>query len=269
MDIFSRDNWIQYADILTRMYSDPDSAETLLQSVLGPQAVISRVDNSDSPYPGTLIAVHPDYTVVFVSGTTNEGQWALQALTVPGFPVDNGAFSTDGLWYAAAMVIHGRITAAGGDITKPILFVGHSYGGAASSVLVGRYINGGRPGPSSLLTFGMPKPGDIRLANLLAAVPQVHFVDRGDPVPFLPPDLADLAFVLGTVPGLFVASWTTYVKPHGQLLIDDLGEVSGAPTGLLSIANLAKSIAYGVFSDPFALPAAHQMAYYLALFRGT
>lgn len=183
-----------------------------------PGCVVTRVYNVDNyPIPGTGILTIEDHTIVVISGTSNALQWALQGFYGAAGIESFGQYSTLRLWNQAAMAIEQRIVIAGGNPTGPIVFVGHSYGGAVASILAARY-RIAQPGRSvSLLTFGQPKPGDGRLIRLIESTQHLHFVNVDDPVTFLPPDLAQFSGTLGLLDSLTINRWSAYRMPSDRV----------------------------------------------------
>ncbi|MFW5694712.1 MAG: lipase family protein [Alkalispirochaeta sp.] len=64
-----------------------------------------------------------------------------------------------------------------------VVFCGHSLGGALASLAAVYYGN-----PCHLYTFGAPRVGDERFVRLLPST-SLRFVNAGDPVPSLPPNI--------------------------------------------------------------------------------
>lgn len=264
VDIRDRGTQLFFAQVSELFYSDPAAAQAMLGNYLGPDYVVLQVPNTASVFPGSIVAVGPGGTVVVVSGTANFQQLATQVLFAGGGPDDFGQFSTNTLWMAASNVIDGRIVAAGFDPTKPIVLVGHSYGGAVAALLAGRY-RFARPDQTiKLLTFAMPKPGDARLAFLLSLTNQVHVANAGDPVPSLPPsgpELLPLGFV---VPGVFVERWLKMQTAGGRMILDPDGTLRDSQGSTLTFAYLWDAALKAIDGDPLALIGNHTIAAYRA-----
>jgi len=218
-----------FAEISDLLYRGNGSlAVAPLQDAL-PLATITRVPNSSSPYPGSLVAVNGSETVVVVSGTTNAQQWALQAMFGASGQTDYGYYATLRLWNDAAGVILRRIDDAGADAAGPVRLVGHSYGGAVVALVAIRYRLGNPGRDIQVLTYGMPKPGDDRVSNLLSLVTQVHLVNSDDPVTFLPPSGPELAMVDWLVPLSVQVRWGVYQRPGGRVGLSPTGERTASP----------------------------------------
>lgn len=207
------------------LYDDPPGAALLVQELVGPDALVTVVADDAGVIPGSLIAVTDGYGLVVVSGTGNYQQLALQIALGIAPAVNFGRYSTSVLWQLAALDVHRRVDASTIDPSKPIILVGHSYGGAVGCLLASEY-RIGRPGREiSLLTFGMPKPGDFRLHDILSTVRQVHIVNRGDPVPSLPPSAQDLAGITVLVPADLLRAWFAMIQPESRRLLSALGDL--------------------------------------------
>lgn len=104
----------------------------------------------------------------------------------------------------------------------PIVFTGHSLGGALATLAASRWPAG------RLITFGSPRVGDAAFVNTLSATTIDRYVDCWDLVPRLPPTLPWLAvqsFKMlgrGTSPLRF---WGLYQHTGGRRYIDRNGTV--------------------------------------------
>jgi hypothetical protein len=263
VDIKPRANQAIYAAVLDALYTDPVAAAALLQAFLGPNAVLTTVPNSSSYLPGSIVAVTPEYSVIVISGSTTPQQRALQALYAGGGPINEGNFATNPVWYAASVEMGIRLNLAGADPSKPVIIVGHSYGGAAGSVLAARLMNQTPGRDVRLLTFGAPKPGDARLANLLRLARQIHIANVGDPVPLLPPNASELWAFWGIAPPDFIAAWLSWSDPGSQLYLRSDGGENESPSGFLPYDLLAPILNDAVLGLPFAPFADHDIKEYL------
>lgn len=266
IDILGRPVATTFASVLDLMGSNPVAAEAILQAYLGPTATIQNIPNDTGPFPGTLVAVTPNYNVVVITGTSNYQQLALQVMFTGGGPTDFGQFSTNALWFAAATVVNNRILAAGGDPDKPTIFVGHSYGGAVASVLTARWIQFNPGRDVRLLTYGMPRPGDSRLVDLLKPLTQRHFANVSDPVPGTAPGVGELLGVPVAVPLPFLDRWNQMKPPPGQVQLAQDGTITDTQASTLGIADatvIATQVILGLPVPPFAAHEAKE--YFLRL----
>ena len=258
-----RSTLISHANILNLLYSDPAAATAAAIALLGPGTVVT-VDGSGTAdlSPVTLIATHGDLTLVFVTGTTNNQQLALQAMFSLIPPSSMAGYGTNPLWQAAAGVINDRIQAAGVPVTNQIRFVGHSYGAAASTLLAAQYHRFIPGRVVELLTFGMPKPGDSRLRDLLEGIPSVNVVNSTDPVPSMPPSLTWLFPFIPIVEGSILDAWSQYVPPPNQFILAEEGVLTPSTDATFSTLQLALLVADAVASTPPPLFPSHGMGQY-------
>lgn len=218
-DIGDEDFAGNMALILDVMYASPNTAGTMLQTYLGPQATVTVFQPSGSLYPPTVIGTTPTYSVVLTSGTGNFQQLATQAFTSLQGPTNHGAYRTLPLWFNASSLVSLRATAAGVDPTRPVILIGDSYGGATSANLAARMRVADPNVDVRLLTFGMPPPGDGRMRDILSSVPQVHYANVGDPVPSLPPGLSDLLLFGSYIPDSIRDIWGEWTRPPVRRLL--------------------------------------------------
>lgn len=242
LDPLLRENWTAYAAILAAQYSDPNQAEALLRQLAGVPTSVARVDNGPSNYPGSLIGVYPDYTIVVMSGTTRNVQLALEGMEMFFGPRDFGLFSTAPLWWDFSTIMTDRIRDAGADPTKPIIIVGHSYGGASACILAARLRAGDPNRRITLLTYGSPKPGDSRLQERLFGLPQTHLVNVGDPVPWLSPSRLDFIPPLLKPPDYVLFSWERWRRPPAQTQLNSSGTTQPVEPGILSLADTISAV---------------------------
>lgn len=204
-------------------------------------------------YPPFAIIVHPDYACIAAAGTETLAQGLIQALQLIAGPQDFGAFSTASVWYGFASYLLAKLAALGVTDGRPLLLTGHSYGGAAAIVGAARALLG-QPGRAvKWLTFGTPKPGDVRLwKQLQAAEDGLALVNDGDLVAALPPSLRLLAALTTLLPGGPYTAWLSWVYPPetarmvgAKLIKNDYQE----PDSAFLAAYLAATIATGTLGD--------------------
>jgi microcystin-dependent protein len=193
------------AEVLDTLYSDVQGAASQLRTFLGPGWTVTAYATTSNVIPPMLIGIRGNQTVVIIGGSQNDMQLAIQALLSTRGPDNFGVFGTSLLWFRAANLVFDRMLALGADPNGPIVVAGHSFGAAVSAIAAARMQLHNPNRSIQLLTFGMPTPGDARL---IAALPRrsLHFVNIGDPVPYLPPnnELLNMLFwllPLGTTNG--------------------------------------------------------------------
>lgn len=189
-----------------------------------PGAAVSRVEATVLFPPITLI-VHPQYLIAMVQPTQNAEQALIEVIQGIGSPVNRGGISSAPLWADQGLRTLVSLSNAGGGLTEPLLLIGYSYGGAAASCAAAfaRIANSVRT--IRLLTFGSPRPGDMRLLNRCrGSTVSVRLCNDNDAYTAIPPQLADLLPAM-TVLGIDLrpfAEWQgideTWVQdPRGSL----------------------------------------------------
>jgi hypothetical protein len=173
-------------------------------------------------FPPYWTIVHPAYACALLSATATMRQALIEVIQGIRGPTDVGAYSTARLWLNYANFVIADLSLQGVNDTIPMLFVGHSYGGAAS-MLACAQIKIGRPRRYiRYLSFGAPKPGDRRLHEILKRdVRGLSLVNSGDLIGAIPPDAITLASVspILAVPGLL--NWTRWEYPPETALQHD------------------------------------------------
>ncbi len=252
------------AATLAQFYSDPNGAAAALQAWMGPGAVVTVTPNSGSLYPGTLVGVHGNQTVVLISGTSNYQQLALQGMVSGLPPQSTGVFSTSPLWWGASNVIANRIYMAGGDPNGPIIYAGHSYGGAVATVLTARTVYGNPTRPVQLFTIGSPPAGGTSLFRTIANVPQVNLINEGDPIGNLPPDIGIAGMLGGLLTNTLRANWNAWARnPNVITLTGDGTQVPG-PDPTLFYGLILQAVTQYLLGQPITPFAAHGADVYAA-----
>ena len=182
-DVTSANVWKNFATVICQLYTDGPLAANTLQSLF-PEITDYRLFWDGGPLfpPWNIVAKTPCQIIIVCAGTANFGQIAAQALYAATGPQNIGPFSTVRLWYDAAQYLARQISDMGGG-GLPIFMAGHSYGGAACAVLAGLARWRNPTGNVRLLTYGMPRPGNRAMTNIIATVPQTHLATLGDPIP--------------------------------------------------------------------------------------
>lgn len=252
----------QLANIADVLYTDAAGAAAMLLNLMGPTATVSFVADSGSTIPGSLIGTSPTQTIVIVSGTSNYQQLALQWLYGTMGITDMGGFSTMSLWFDASSVIADRMNLHGVDTTKPITFVGHSYGGAVGTVLAGRMVYTNPAVDVSILTWGMPRPGDARLYALLQGAPQVHYANEGDPVPALPPTGLELLPFALVVPAPFIQRWEQVQPLPSQVVLAADGTATPTQAPPVNYGVIWAAVNAAVAGTPLGAIFEHQIGVY-------
>lgn len=254
------------ADIISLAYDDLALAELAVTDLLGPTAVVTSFAQPTPFVPAGVIAVIGTTAVVWLTGTTNFSQLALQAFYFGTGPLNQGLYSTSGIDETAALAIADQINAAGAGTAERIVLTGHSFGGAICMVLACKMLIANPGRDVSLLTLGAPKPGDQRLINRIVRLFQVHYANERDPIPYMPPrglTFIALTPIIGPVLSLI---WPTFARVPIVKTITEDGQfvderTEDLPDDLMTIATIA--IASGVDAPTFRAHLIDWYSYYL------
>lgn len=163
--------------------------------------------------PPTIGIVHPQYSVVVYDATQTGEQALIEVIEGVLGPTDRGGFSSTLLWYDQATRGLHRLSEMGSDVTRPILLVGYSYGGASAQVgaAICRLASATRH--VRWLTFGAPRPGDVRLRELLELPTHgCALANDNDAITAIPPGLDQLV-PAQTPLGRVLLQWAQWRPP--------------------------------------------------------
>ena len=265
-DVTSRDVLTNYALVSDLLYTNPTAAATLLEGLLGPGAVVTTYPNDATLFPGCLIGDNGKYAVVVISGTSNFQQLAMQILYAGGGPVDYGIYGTNPIWEAAWLVIHTRIVDAGIPADRPILIVGHSYGGAVATLLAVRYNQGNPDRGMALITYGAPRPGDQRVSDLVTPVRQTRLENVGDYAASVPPSAPYLIPFLGILGLEEYGRWLRWQPGPGRVQLAEDGSLTPGPASETPYSQLLGIVQAAMAANPFDPIGPHAVkAYFLRL----
>jgi len=254
-------------DIINTAYASVMDAADEVQAFLGPDAVVTPFEQANDLTPAGVVAIINDTALMWITGTTNFNQLAVQAFYFGFGPINQGFYSASGIYESAALSIGGQLGAVGGGVVSRVVLMGHSFGGAVAMVLATKMK---LAGPSTrqveVLTFGAPKPGDRRLHDIIANVRQNHYVNQEDPIPLMPPEGLTLAALWNLVPDFLVGTWGTFVRPPNLQMIFPDGRITDVaaedlPDG--TIYALGLLISQGLDAPAFKDHATDWYSYYL------
>lgn len=261
-DITSRSYQQAIAAILLRTYDDMEVAAVLAAALLGNPVDTFTWDNTASYIPGIVIAKAPHATFVGISGTTAIIQWALQIL-YPGFgAVEYANYDTSVVWRNAAVAINARIMNTGADPDLPLVLTGHSYGGVVATLIAADRLTFNPSRRIDLLTFGMPRPASRRIHQVLDHSRQIHIANDDDPVPALPPSLAEWPWMLNLITAALARQWAQFHSVRGQRILYDDGLLVEDSNVTAAIDQILEVIAKVLLNLPFDPGLGHTMGEY-------
>jgi len=239
--------------VMAKVYANDPAAQDDLKGFLRPGAQSVQRNNTASTTPGYALAWDSEQALIVIAGTTNFQQLASQ-IAYAGFgPVNVGTFSTNFQWYLSALDVGGRFSAELIDPLLPVTLVGHSYGGAIAAVLSAIFITAQPTRKVRLLTMGMPRPGDQRLALMLRNISPTFLANLGDPITSLPPVGSELIPLAPLVPSGLLDQWLGTAKPLGQVILGRDGSLTDDDQGVTLYSQLLEIV--GVIVSDGVLPA--------------
>lgn len=184
--------------------------------------------------PNTAFVDYSYFAVVACAGTSTPNEWFDQITQASTGMVDQGSFSTLAIWKQGADYLISQLASFGVFQPKPILFCGYSMGGAVAEVANAIYSASQPSDTLKLVTFGQPKPGDLRLGRITRDLDALRVVNAGDIVPLIPPDIRTslpLSLLVGPGP---VWYWAQHVHEADYLKV--------LPDGTFSLTNQAENL---------------------------
>lgn len=135
---------------------------------------------------GTMVFNKRRRTIVWIYGTTTNGQLAQQADMMRRGPIDLAKFSVGDLWWEGAQRVLNDVRFFSTVPTDGYLFVGHSMGGAVASMCAAMVKLESPSKNVELVTFGSPKPGDAKFKFFLSEnfPRRLHIENAFDIIPY-------------------------------------------------------------------------------------
>jgi hypothetical protein len=202
-------------------------------------AIVSRFVPAASDCPAYYFAVSASRLCVLVDG--------VQTLT-QGLGVWNGYIGSFAgnpppevnQWYVtAANYIIARINALAPIPPNVQLYGGHSVGGCIAC-LVARALKQANGNVQPYVhTFGSPRIGDALTADTLDPVSIWRWMNTDDPVPLLPPLIADVPALAFATPAHAWIRFSHFVHTRGGIQVDSLGNLT--PEELPTTASIGQT----------------------------
>lgn len=251
-----------YATVLQWAYqAQAAKIQLAFELLLGP-SVTTTFHPVAGEFPEVVTVIHPNFSVCVIAGTSNFQQLALQGfygLTGPQFFT---AFRTNAQHYFASTWAHDWLVADGANASAPVFLVGHSYGAAAAHILAARYRHAQPERIIRTLTYGDPKPGDVRMHALLALCPGIALQNQADFVTTLPPirELAiPVALTLGLPTLLLMDQWE---HAPNRTMMDVNGVLYPNQSPALSYTTLLSYVERALLSLPISVILDHAVPVY-------
>jgi len=256
------------ANIINDAYIDLAGAADAVSAYLGEDAVVTTFEQPSPLIPAGLIAIIGDTAVLWLTGTTTPEQLATQALYDVAGLTNQGNWSCSAFYQVAAFVWLDLLTGVLPVDPTRIVLIGHSYGGAICDVMAAILRSADDTREVELLTLGAPQPGDKRLFDVIAPIPQRHYANQRDPIPYLPPrgtTLAGLIPIIGPALGAF---WPRFSPPPNTMMVFRDGQFAEVNEEFIAhdlIETVASVIANALDMPRFKDHSPEWYAYYLCL----
>lgn len=228
LDIWNPQTWGWHALIMQYTYDDPGLGTAVLQ---GNMPCLRHTwwwpNEDDSLIPGAIIGFSDEWNILYCSGSSTNWQLAFQGVSSLVGPEDIGGMGTLDTWAVAldqfTERINDTIEERGMPVRNKWFFCGHSYGGAIACLLAAQMKLAFPEREISLITFGCPCPGDIRVRNILKTVRQVHIQNIGDVVSSLPPNGVNLLELGAFFSTDWMTRWARWWPPDSRVYLAEDG----------------------------------------------
>lgn len=263
LNINDRATQLAIAQVLELLYTDAAAAAVLLQSFLDRPAVITTHSAAGSVFPGIIVARTDAYTVVIVNGSDNNLQRVLSAFYSTMPPVPAGGFATNSFFNLVANFVASFMFTSGVDASLPILYAGHSLGGAITNILAARTVQANPTADVRLMTYGTPRPGDAALRTIIGNIASVNIVNVGDYISQLPPVPSEYYPLAAEVVTDYGVSWVGWTDTANRMAIDVEGRVVAPSALAITWPELSNAIEIVLDGAPFPPLEAHSISEYV------
>jgi len=207
-----------YARLIEWLYDDDGAAiEEAFQLLLGPAAVV-RVHPQVMDFPAIATCVIDDIMVVVLDGTRTFQQIALQGMYSLRSPQNFGILGTNPFWYLATSYVLGVLQSDGLAAGMRVMFAGHSFGAACALIAAARLEAWDAMPDIRYLTYGCPKPGNMRMQALTEQLVGINLANDDDIITVFPPDGVTMQVVMQALGAPQLAVWFDWFRPGNQLL---------------------------------------------------
>lgn len=252
-----------YARLIELMYYPDDVVfRAFILAWMGPFADVTIYPVAGN-LPAMAIIHAQEFTFAVISGTDNFQQLALQGFQALQGATNYGNFSTVPLWMETSITLERRMKDCGMTEDQGVIMTGHSYGGCVAVLTAARMRAANADRDICVMTFGLPKPGDVRLREILQTVNEVDVLNDIDIVGNLPPNARELAPLGGIVGALISGIWSRYVARGERWVLDFTGEGQWSDPPAWDTAVLRPIVARALAGLPSNPIEAHDIREYL------
>jgi pimeloyl-ACP methyl ester carboxylesterase len=244
-------------------FANADAEIRAMANVIKPGVATSFYVEADGMCTPQEYLFWPDLTVVLLGGTPDfrTGLHFVQGLNFHNRAENYGDCNITVFLEAGKIV--DRIALYSRQSQVPIIFAGHSLGGAHGIVAALRFretygYNGVRS-----ISYGSPRPGGPTLGRYLNAIPIQRWMNKLDPVPYVIPSPSEAAqpYLLLNDEEFYNAE--RYVQPKGGSVLDESGAITAADVPPDVAPDIGLSISAWLWSLIRNTRSEHQMTYYV------
>lgn len=215
--------------------------------------------------PPAWIGIGGATVLVLSAGTDTIDQWISQILDASIVPLDYGDFGTLSIWYAAAARIFDKLLDLSAPDDGQFVACGHSYGGAVACVCAALTKRTEPERDVRLLTLGCPKPGDLRLRELLSPTVAIHLRAAGDPIACIPPSNFVFQSLLAPISANQLASWIRYSETTPSYRLQENGERIEDPSCIAVLRDVTNWVVWNLLGFRWGIPFPHLISNYVRL----
>ena len=253
-----------YAQIISLLYDDDQAGITaMFDNLFGPATYDLFFLAADGDRPGHVLAMKGNNACVVSDGTRRFQTLAVQSAVNFTPPTNFGAFGTLSLWYSSASRLIDFLVSHGVTSATNIVLSGHSYGGVVSAIAKARITPHAQGEVPRVLAFGCPKPGDVRLAELLRR-PEAVFLSNDDDlvtiIPFGPIQQALLEPTFASQ--LIFPDWARWSYPIGPVTLLRDGRTDPSTERTFTTSVIVAVTFQFLFSQQLAPIAGHTIGEY-------
>lgn len=166
--------------------------------------------------------------VLYIDGVQTDGQ---ASSLIGGYSDQRGgsAFTVQNQWLIdQADRIIDAMTAGHWVEPEYLDFVGYSAGGAVAQIVMWRYVTRQSVTKRKLITFGSPRAQPRLQRDQLSSSPVARWFTDADPVPLIPPRMADVSTLVAIISPLQTIQYGNFVHTDGGISVAQNGVTTPA-----------------------------------------